>query len=623
MLATPEIGELRESLLMAVIDAHARTRFMKNCVACALMVGSALLTVPVTGRGDPGSSIRVGTPAPVAFPSAPLLRRPQPLSQAPAYDSEVRPASFVPAAPTFRAKLDIPRALPGPAVGLLPVMQAEPPEAGPPKSEAIPLMPKRLGDSVQEEFRTPEPTPIQPLPDSGVMPYADGTPQTTDGGIVTYPQSGQPTPSPTVVYSGSPVPVGDCCCNTANICDPCACCDNCCCTPCCNTCCWQKPCWNWWRNGCGGCGCCDCYPRHNGWVSAEFLYLNFSDQNVPPLVTTGPQGGFGIIGDPGTRVIYGEDQLNSHTLHPGLRLSVGKWFSSNPCWGIDASGFLIFRDHGTFTAASGGDPLIARPFINAGTGLQDSILVAKLPAGAFPGVRGSITVRDDTRLYGFDTNLRRKWLCGCCYHWDVLVGYRQVQLDEGIEIDDFEANTLPDGAGNSLTAIAHDRFRTRNTFHGGQIGLDGEYRIGSRWSIGALMKVAFGSMHQNLSVVGFTDITETTAAGVSTQARGSGGILALNSNIGSFRRDRFAVVPEVQLKLNYQLNQYCKVFVGYNMLFMSSVIRPGDQIDSTIDPGQIPTIGNPNPAPLARPAVLFATTPFFAHGVSAGLLCNY
>jgi hypothetical protein len=101
----------------------------------------------------------------------------------------------------------------------------------------------------------------------------------------------------------------------------------------------------------------------------------------------------------------------------------------------------------------------------------------------------------------------------------------------------------------------------------------------------------------------------------------NGGLLALPSNIGRFDRNRFAVVPEVDLNVGYQITPYVRAFVGYTFLYWSNVARPGDQIDRVINPAQLPTTpvtGAQTFGP-ARPAPLLRDTDFWAQGINFGV----
>ena len=66
-----------------------------------------------------------------------------------------------------------------------------------------------------------------------------------------------------------------------------------------------------------------------------------------------------------------------------------------------------------------------------------------------------------------------------------------------------------------------------------------------------------------------------------------------------------------------------KAFVGYNFLYWSNVIRPGDQIDTVIDVNRVPRFVPPGvivpDAGVQRPAVLFRETDFWAQGINFGV----
>ena len=87
------------------------------------------------------------------------------------------------------------------------------------------------------------------------------------------------------------------------------------------------------------------------------------------------------------------------------------------------------------------------------------------------------------------------------------------------------------------------------------------------------------------------------------------------TNIGEFNRNVFSVVPEVGRNVGYQLTDHIRTFVGYNFLYWSNVIRPGDQIDRVIDINNIPRFVNVLPGTIPavfppRPEARFNDTDF-------------
>ncbi len=64
----------------------------------------------------------------------------------------------------------------------------------------------------------------------------------------------------------------------------------------------------------------------------------------------------------------------------GGRLRFGVWLDRCHNWGLGAEFFKLGGESETFTATSSGNPILARPFFNTETGVDDAELVA------FPGV---------------------------------------------------------------------------------------------------------------------------------------------------------------------------------------------------------------------------------------------
>jgi hypothetical protein len=64
--------------------------------------------------------------------------------------------------------------------------------------------------------------------------------------------------------------------------------------------------------------------------------------------------------------------------------------------------------------------------------------------------------------------------------------------------------------------------------------------------------------------------------------------MALPTNSGRVTREAFAVVPEVIARFGWSLGEHTRFFVGYNFLELSDAVRPGDQIDRTINTSAVP-----------------------------------
>jgi len=129
-------------------------------------------------------------------------------------------------------------------------------------------------------------------------------------------------------------------------------------------------------------------------------------------------------------------------------------------------------------------------------------------------------------------------------------------------------------------------------------------------------RLALGVTHQDVTIDG----TQTFLSGVNPDPR-PGGLLAVGSNIGTQRRTNFSVVPEVGINLGYYVTDWMRISAGYNFLWWTNVVRPGDQIDRNVNPFLVPnfsTAGLVNNG-ASQPTVPFRTTDFWAHGLTFGV----
>jgi len=419
------------------------------------------------------------------------------------------------------------------------------------------------------------------------------------------------------------------------------------CGPCvvsadCGDCGWGCGCWSWCKSlWCGCCGdccdpCCDpcCPSRPCFWISGEYLLWTIKSAPTPPLVTVNPGGSTNLaLGSPGTAVAYGGSG-QSFDLRSGGRFTLG---FALPCTcnqlGFETTYFFIANSsNNAVFGPSAGVASIGRPFTNGGPppmtvpptppNFQDAEIVAAPAAG----INGSVGINTTNQFWGIEENLRYPITCGCNWKLDFLAGFRYLNLAEGLQIGEnltVTQATPPAIFGNAPAQFAADpnfivvdSFHTSNNFYGGQIGLDAECRW-RRWFLGATGKLALGDMHETVSINGSTVISGGPGAGSFP-----GGLLALQgTNIGQYSRNTFAVVPELGVRLGFYVTERLRAFVGYDVVYASSVVRPGDQIDRNVNPTYQPNNGPPQGA--ALPAFQFRTTDFWAQGLTAGLEWKY
>jgi hypothetical protein len=365
-----------------------------------------------------------------------------------------------------------------------------------------------------------------------------------------------------------------------------------------------------------------CGPPGRFWVRGEYLLWWLRGASTPVLVTTGPADAAplpGAIGTPGTVVLFGggrdDDNPNS-----GFRITAGMWLDDCQTHGIEASYFQLFPRSNDFNGNGDRFPVLARPFTDVTTG--EPLPNVEFPAA--PGLAsGSISIDQDTQLLGAELNYLCNLCCTCdCLGYrrvDAFAGFRYVELRDRLDIveDVLVDPSVPDIGGQRI--IVQDSFHSRNQFYGGQIGIRGE-RMRDRFFVNGTAKIALGSTHQTVDINGNTRFISPTGA----QRVEQGGLLALSSNIGHYDRDRFSVIPELGVNVGVQATDNLRVFVGYNFLYWTNVVRAGEQIDTFLNRNLIPTsaaFGAPGGP--ARPAFNWRESDFWAHGINLGVELRY
>jgi len=350
---------------------------------------------------------------------------------------------------------------------------------------------------------------------------------------------------------------------------------------------------------------CDAGGRF--WFNGSLFYGTIQNENIPTLLAA---GGDGILGNPGVVGLATEDR-NAGFFRPGFLFNGGYWMNNAQTWGIEGSLLLLESNKAPFDFLSIGNPVLGQSYVNALTGQPETSLIAS------PGrYLGHASLISSSSLIGGEANFRDNLLCSKPLRIDAIVGYRFLRLSEAIDVTSRRL-TLADWEGDVAgTQLAqHDRFSTQNDFHGGQIGLSGEYRYGSLF-LDAGTKIAFGLVRERLDISGNTLQVAPAAAPILSPT----GLLAQASNSGTTNQSRIAVVPEVGVSMGYQFGDHLRAHVGYTFLYMSNVGRPGQAIDTTVNPSFVngtPLVGDPRPVRRAP------GDDFWMQGINVGLELRY
>ncbi|HKI34334.1 MAG TPA: BBP7 family outer membrane beta-barrel protein [Gemmataceae bacterium] len=374
-------------------------------------------------------------------------------------------------------------------------------------------------------------------------------------------------------------------------------------------------------------------PGERVWVGAEYLLWWLKRTPLPaPLVTTTsdlaavPPAAFL---QSGTSTLLGDDRLNPG-VRSGGRFEAGVWIDDHRTISIEGSCFFLESHTVTQGVASSGEPgspLLAVPFFDADAQAESSFLLAA-PGALSGGAALSVTSRlQGAEVDGAVAVLTRPWL-----RLEVLAGFRYLDFRENLTFTTTSVGIQAPapGSNNGLVLNTQDQFDSHDLFFGPQVGARAECRLGNLFVEGTA-KLAIGDVNQTTTIAGSATTNFFIAppggpfTGVSPQVVPGSGTFAQPSNTGQNNRHQIAWVPEVGVKVGYQLAPWARAFVGYEFLYASNFARPGEQIDRGINTAQTvqsAVAGNP-PAPGTRPMVSPGGAVFWAQGIDVGLELRY
>lgn len=364
----------------------------------------------------------------------------------------------------------------------------------------------------------------------------------------------------------------------------------------------------------------DAAPPYRFYTEGSFLLWFLDPTTVgTPLVTSGPS--LGIVGQPGT-VVLSSAQKADYDAAPGVRVAAGGWLGESRL-GLEVSGFYLGRQNDVHSFGGNDATILSRPFFDTLT-RRENVRVVAAP-GAFSG---SVVVDHSAQLWGFDVSPFWRVINGGSVVVDVIAGSKFLQYQE--ELNVFDASTILAGGASAFNGFGvaapariavHDRFGATNSFHGGTIGARmSSGRGGLFWDVTS--KIALGAMHQMVNVDGTT--TLVSGGPFVTSATAGGGFLASGNYTGKRSDTRFAVIPEGDVKVGYQFTSWMNAFVGYSVLYVSSVARPGDQVNRNIAVTQLPTSPTFSTTG-ARPAAIteIIDDGLWVHGFNFGVTLTY
>ena len=382
--------------------------------------------------------------------------------------------------------------------------------------------------------------------------------------------------------------------------------------------------------GCSGSSCTGlpaCWARgefdpctEHVWVDGEYLLWWFKNGHLPPLVGSVPASvvvvNQGNLPANSVVPVFGDENFNLDAFSGG-RVSGGVWLDHCQKVGIDGNFFITERRIGHFAGQSSGDPVIGPLFGNPINGLL-TIIVPPTDTRtgnlvpAFMTANGSVS----ERLLGAELNARTRLVSFGNCPLDFFAGFRFASLNGDLDKNTSLSFVDPTAAMPGPRTLAYmDHFTTKNRFYGGQVGSSIDLRDGP-WSLTLIGKIALGGIERVTEIQGYS--TDTNPPRGFPGGTLPGGILAQPSNFGRHEHNRFSWIPELTANFGYQLTCHVRGFVGYNLLFIDHVVRPGDAVDFGVNPSNIRGLTPTSPVPV-RPVPVFNDSLFWAQGINFGL----
>ncbi|MEX2187103.1 MAG: BBP7 family outer membrane beta-barrel protein [Pirellulales bacterium] len=355
------------------------------------------------------------------------------------------------------------------------------------------------------------------------------------------------------------------------------------------------------------------------WTRLSYLSMWADGYGVPALVTTSPAGtpqaDAGVL--PAATVLFGNEQIDDGQRNGG-EVKIGYWLVDGQFMAIEGDYWALANEATRFSASESfqNDPsasILARPFFNLTTMQQDAAVLAFpnfVRPGATVDLDGTVDIESQSAMQSAGLTFRHI-LWGDFereMRLDLFGGYRFMQVDESLLIHDSFFDPGGGLIGPTLREST-DIFDVRNDFHGGEVGMSLEM-FRNRWAFEVMAKVGLGNNHQVVTIDGNTQISS-----LGTTAIEPGGLLALPTNIGRYTRDTFMAIPEGSVTARYSLRENLELGVGFRILYLDDVARPGQQIDTTINETQIggTLVGE------ARPTHVFRSTDMLLRGIDVSL----
>jgi hypothetical protein len=346
------------------------------------------------------------------------------------------------------------------------------------------------------------------------------------------------------------------------------------------------------------------------WIRADYLLWTITKEPITPIIQRIPDSlatAPSLPAGSGISVFPNNNELEYQNFK-GVRLNTGFWFGAGSNWGLDVSGFALEKKSLHAFYASQGSPILTRFYNDIGDDQETYLLFSNIdPANSYSGSIGAGA--EVSNLYSVDASLRYNGFRVFADNADWLFGLRYMKFDESLFIN--SVANLSDGR----ILQVNDRYDVRNDFYGAQIGLNSRWVGWRGFSYDGTFKLAVGGVRQRATVGGYNAFINQDGT-VDAQ---NTGLWATGSQIGSFSKGKFAVIPEANFNLSYNVTDRFAITVGYTAMIISNVVRVGSIINPNVNETTLRYVGQTRaPDGQPNPQFRFNDTGMWIQGVNFG-----
>jgi hypothetical protein len=365
----------------------------------------------------------------------------------------------------------------------------------------------------------------------------------------------------------------------------------------------------------------DC--AHPLWVSADYLLWTVRHQTLPGVAASTPMAlGVDLSAAGGSRMTpvflaASADGIDINTGdHSGFRIGLGYWFDPQQCCGVEANFMYLERTGGVFSNASNNSPQFTINAVSSGAAV---IAPGAAPAAALILANASANVYASTTnsLWGGEVNGRWTSVQFGTMTFGGLAGFRYVGFDESLNLQDSALLSLATAGSPTVVQNTTDSIRARNNFYGGQLGTDVTWFCKGVF-LDLRGKVGLGMTHESVDLGGATTMTLN---GVSTTL--PGGALTGAGTLGTHNRNRIAWTYELNLKLGYEVTNWFSIYVGYDYLDLSNVVRSTGVTGVSQTNVTATVAGTGTAVTLSQPTFRFTDSNLWLQGFNFGFALHY